>query len=526
MATPSYSTDLQDITLAESITNWSALGGGAAGLGAGLDFAMQGTNCVDKQVTAAEKGQIYNFGTTIPTGVVDRHFLVWVFLATPGLTNTLQNRGLGIVIGTGGATPAYTTFHVEGADTYGSAGRVGKCYPIQYKTSSNVTPPYRTLTNTPPSNPSFFGSTANITGAVKSANLGVDAIRYGSSLSLTDGDSSTPATITGASYVDNLRQNRWGILNSIGGVFELQGKLKIGQNTGSIPVPTYFESSNQTISIIDTPHTTSDFTQIIIDHPSTFFKITNLSFLSLGTNNPGQFLFKNNNTTGIIVNSSFSNFGITNLGTNVICTGNTWRSSESVTQSGALLNQCIFDNSKATSALISNNPQNITNCEFYSRGTGHAIEIVQSGSYIFNGNVFSNYSSVTGILGTEAIYNNSNGLVTLNVVDALSPSYRNGPGATTTVNNNVAVTLIGMKDDTEVRVYQAGTITEVDGIETATDGSPNNRSWAFSTTAGQSVDIIVFNTGYQYVRYNSYLVPGSATSLPISQFIDRVYTNP
>ena len=51
MAAGTYSTDLTDITLCEATTGFSALGGGGAGLGAGVDFAIQGTNAVDKQVS-------------------------------------------------------------------------------------------------------------------------------------------------------------------------------------------------------------------------------------------------------------------------------------------------------------------------------------------------------------------------------------------------------------------------------------------------------------------------------------------
>mgnify|MGYP001610859318 FL=1 len=523
MAAPSYTTDLQNITLAEDITNWSALGGGAAGIAAGPDLAMQGSNCIDKPVTAAEKGHIYNFGSTISTGVANRHFFVWGFLATPGLSNTLQNRGLGIVLGT--SATAYNTFHIEGSDTYGAAGRVGRCYPILYNTGANASFPYRTLTSTPGANPQYFGATTNITGTVKGSNLGIDAIRYGSSLCLVSGDSTTPATLTGAAFVNDVNQNRWGILTSVGGVLELQGKLLIGQNTGGSPIQTYFQDSNRTLSIVDTPHTSPNFTQIIIDHPSTFFKIQSITSFSLGTGNPGQLIFKNNTTTGQLLSSSFSNLGITNLGSGVSCTGCTWRSSQNIIQSGAVLDACIFDQSNAISAIISNNPQKITNCKFVSRGTGHGIQIIQSGTYQFDGNIFTSYATGSGSLGAEAVYNTSSGLVVLNVLNALSPSIRNDAFSSTIVNNNIPITLVGMKDNTEARVYLAGTQTEVDGIETVVDGSSNNRSWTFSTTAGQNVDIVAHHTGYQYLRINSYVIPSSATSLPVSQQIDRVYSN-
>jgi len=175
---------------------------------------------------------------------------------------------------------------------------------------------------------------------------------------------------------------------------------------------------------------------------------------------------------------------------------------------------------------LSNNLTKISNCSFTSRGTGHAIAINTPGTYDFDGNTFTNYASVTGNNGTEAIHNISNGVVNINVTNATSPSYRNSPGSTTNVTASVQVTLQGIKDNSEVRIYDAGTINEVAGIETATDGSPGNRTFAFSQEAGIDVDIVIHNTGYNYYRVDSYTIPSTTTSLPIDQKIDRVYTNP
>ena len=523
MALPVYTTNLVDITLAESLTNWSALGGGAAGIAIGPDFSMQGINCVDKPVTAAEKGQIFNYGSAITTGE-NTYFLTWVFLATPGLTASLQNRGLTIIAGT--STTAYIAFHVEGADTYGAAGRVGKCYPIKYNNTTSSIPPYRTLTSTPTGQPQYFGATCNITGTVKGSNLGVDAIRYGDGLYIISGDSTTPATITGAAYINDSINNRWGLLSKIGGGYELQGRLVIGQNTGLSAVQTYFSDSNLFVSLVNTPHTDSNFTKIIVDHSGTYFGLSNSSFLSLGTGNKGQLIFKNNLINSYLYNTSFTDFGTTNLGSGVTGQNCTWRRGGMITQSGAKIDQCLCEESYSQVALVSDNPQKISNTTFVSRGTGHAIEITKSGSYSFDGNIFTNYASVTGDLGTEAIYNTSSGSVTLNISNSTAPSYRNSIGSTTTMLAAVSVTLEGIKDNSEVRVYLNGTTTEIAGIETVTDGSPNDRTFTFSSEASTVVDIVVHHVDYEYFRIEGYTIPASTAFLPISQQADRVYENP
>jgi hypothetical protein len=146
------------------------------------------------------------------------------------------------------------------------------------------------------------------------------------------------------------------------------------------------------------------------------------------------------------------------------------------------------------------------------------VNLTASG--VGNGETHSLYSA------NAAFHNSSGGLVTLNVSDGDSPSVRNSAGSSTTVNATVAVTLTGLKDNTEVRVFSTGTTTELDGIEDATAGSPDNRSFTFSLAAGTGVDIRIINVQYQYLKLTNYIVPSSATSVPIQQIFDRQYENP
>lgn len=157
---------------------------------------------------------------------------------------------------------------------------------------------------------------------------------------------------------------------------------------------------------------------------------------------------------------------------------------------------------------------------------GHAIEITATGSYVFTGNQFSNYGSIGS---TDAAIYNTTGTdtVTINIGGGGStPTYRNSSGSTTVINNNVVVTLTGMFDNTEVRVFSAGTTTELAGIENATDGSVDNRSFSFSLGASVNTDIVVHNIDYEYIRLVDFLIPVSDSSVPIQQRFDRTYFNP
>ena len=122
-----------------------------------------------------------------------------------------------------------------------------------------------------------------------------------------------------------------------------------------------------------------------------------------------------------------------------------------------------------------------------------------------------------------AFHNSTGGSVTLNITGGTSPGVRNSGGSTTTVVNSVSVTLSGLKDDSEVRVYETGTTIEVAGIETATDGSPDDRSFTFSDSPGDQIDIVVLALKYKWLKLINVTVPNDNTTIPIQQIIDRNY---
>ena len=184
--------------------------------------------------------------------------------------------------------------------------------------------------------------------------------------------------------------------------------------------------------------------------------------------------------------------------------------------------------------MLSNNPSVITNSNFISGGSGHAVRCDTTGTYSWTGNTDSGY---TGTRGTNLVsssgstdamfYNNSGGLITLNVGGGgQAPSVRNGAGATTQVNANVNVIFDSLKDNSEVRIYTAGTKTELAGIEDATAGTPDNRNFTASLSAGASVDYVIHNFQpgdeiYQTIRVETFTWPSTDTTITVQQQLDR-----
>lgn len=518
MAAPSYTEDLTDISLMESTTGVSAYGGGASGLAVNPDSSMQGTNGIGKQITAADKGMYYDNGSGITLGTGE-HVFVWLFCTTPGLTDTIQNKGVSILVGTSGS--AYCQYHTDGNDTYGAVGRVGKCYPIDYSVrSTNGSSPYRTATGSPGANPQVFGGGLVTTSSVKGENLVVDAIRRGTGAYLTAGElisagdgSDNPCTFTGFRAQNDAVANRWAILTQVGAGFELQGRFVIGQNNSQTPTLCRFQASDTRIDIVDTIHAAADFTQIIVDHASTVCNLTNINITALGTTNRGRFIVNSANPTVNVTGGAWTGIGITTLRSNSTMNGLTWRQAGQITLNGATLTDCIIDRTFASSAVVASTLANITGCTFVSDGSSHAVELTSIGGGTMTwDNTLSGYetgasgSPVTPTsTGNEAIYVNvGSGTLTINVADGASiPSIRSA-GATVNV-------VAGLKTFTftispsftgyEWRIYTVTAVgslagaTEIAGEESA---SQDNQSYSYSYSGDQAIGVQIIAVDEDY----------------------------
>ena len=147
--------------------------------------------------------------------------------------------------------------------------------------------------------------------------------------------------------------------------------------------------------------------------------------------------------------------------------------------------------------------------------TGHGIKIIATGTYSLTGMTFNNFGADGS--NTAAIYNDSGGAVTINVFGGLAPTVRNGTGSSTTVAVLTTLTLTGLQANSEVRVFEAGTTTEVAGVE-------NSGTTFTANISASSVDIVIHNIAYEYQK-----IEGADTSenltLPIQQRFDRSYQN-
>ena len=453
MAAPVYATDLTDINLAESITGWSALGGGGAGLSAEPDFRIQGLTCVAKQIKAETKGQHYNNGATAQGA--DDHVYVWLYAATPGTTDLLTNGGLRVTVGTSGT--ARKEYYVAGNDTYFRGGWI--CYPIRY----SLTPD--NAVGTAGATPSFFGGVMQGTASVKSVNFGVDVIRYGSNVQITDGVGQ-PATFVGlAQHADDLSRS-WGLISEIGGGAQIQGKVLIG--TGAAQCE--FDESNVLILFPDNnpaavnQHTLAGHKEIIIDNALSDVTWDGITFLSLDSTDKGV-ITVNTSFQTVIVGCVFQNIATSNLHSSVVAINSSWILSDTVTANQATFTNCTWTTSTGASSVIVDDLNDISGCTFSSDGSNHAVELTSVGTGSMNwDSTLTNYvagttgsPASTSSTGNEAIFVNvATGTLTINVASgATVPSIRTAGATVNVVAGQVTFTITVKDIDTNAVVPDA-----------------------------------------------------------------------
>lgn len=97
--------------------------------------------------------------------------------------------------------------------------------------------------------------------------------------------------------------------------------------------------------------------------------------------------------------------------------------------------------------------------------------------------------------------------------------------ATIDIEPKISPTLqiTGLQVNSEVRVFEAGTTTEVAGQENIVSGS---FAWIFDPEETPSVDIAILSLGYQNLRLLNVALSLADISIPVQQQVDRQYLNP
>lgn len=520
----SYSTDLTTLTANETngmveptATGWTNLN---AFTSAETDYFIQGTACTSATMKVGVGGALTN-NTTFTMGTDDA-VLCWAYLWCPANLDTEAGDGVRQMIGTSTANFWWVT--QSGSDDWLYGG--WRCFamgnPAQITTNTQGSPS-GTL--------AYTGWAAEMLAVPGKGNpYGVDAVRVGRCQIKVTGSTgnfteieefnskNSTASRTGFTLLDS-GYHRLGLFQYQNGSYLWKGKLLFGE-TGVTACT--FVDSNKTILVENTKHVTANFNLMEIQHTSSDFQLNGITIQALGTVSRGRFL-QTDNCNVDLTGCTFVDMDTFVFKSGATSDGCVFRRCGQITQGGSTFTNNLVINSHAATSLLCDNPAAVTNSDFVSDGTNHALELTTAcagNTYSLTNLTYTGYTAASS--GNEAIYNNSGGHVTLNVSGGNTPTIRNGSGASTTVNATVSVTwqanvsLVGA----EVRVYDLDGAGGTDyGTELAGTESCSTSTYTYGGSNGNVILLQVMKAGYvEFVQ--QFTVPASAQTFDITLKLD------
>lgn len=507
MAVTSLLTSMESFDGAPTFVSNATRYGGGSGATTNNDIVRQGTQSAGRRADNTATG---GFGVTVTStdlSADNQHVKAWFFV-----TQWSQLNSVSLVIASGSA---------------GTAGDLHTLPTAEFPVNGGFIPFWvdvsRTADSGGPATESAIieiGVQVNIGDVGGNAqNIILDQIHYGTS----------GLRWTGASGdIDEFRTyettNDIGVLVSQNGVDFVYARLEIGSATS-----TTFTDSGFTVIFPNQLLVSSTFMGLTFDlqHASTAVTLSNGTIQSsnvAGATNRPDFIVTG--TSGALTLNTVSLLGMRTVDLTSGCTINGGIiETLNLTQNGATIGAgvTIRPNTASGVAMLDDaNFTELTDATFVQAGSGHAILIGTAGTYTLDTLFFFGF----GADGTNsaAIYNNSGGLVTLNITGGGdSPTVRNGAGASTTINNSVLLTidapvsLVGA----EIRIYDldnspAGSFgTELSGTE-----SNGTATYAYTGTAGNLIHIQIMLSGY--VEFNrAFTMPTAAQTYTAQLVVDN-----
>lgn len=539
--TISVTTDLADMHLCESTTDMGSSGWTTA-MSANDDPWIQQSNCLYGRLSAtgAWSGALIA-SRDFSTG--SEHFFLWVKNTTWPSTASKANGGVRIWCGSD-ATVALTgtlpnrgptnsrQWYVDGGDTVSTAGWI--CYVVSPRVAASLSlgsPAMNAIVR--------VGAGAYVTGTVstKTLNFFLDAFRRGTGLTQTGRAGTTPATFANILATAMSASNAWGVITEEAGILFGAGRMNVGAS-GQSEI-TELKDTGRVLVWKNFP-VDPDLYGFTITGSASYASLLTLGNYSSGVVSGGCVVkgagdpagsthavwsvncgsyggFKAHGCTlselkGMALSSTseLRNTAITNSG--------------NVEANGATIFNCTFSNLKTTApisgdaALVLDSAaesDTVTKCTF--TGNLAAIKITAPGTYTFDGHQFSG--------NTVDVWNTSSGLVHIDAINGCNVTiYTNSGGGSVEIDNPKTLTLTNIKSGSEVRIYAHGTINELAGEESNSTGT---FAYNYAYSAGIYVDIVVHHvSGYLYWRLDNYLLAATSMSLPVSQIIERNYSNP
>ena len=538
MVAPSYITDLTtsatgDINVDTGTWDESSDAGWDTG-GAMVDdqnLYYNNTECVSAQMTKDSNGTgatgpatimyVHGSSFTIPA---DGAALIHHLWAAPPALNTIANGGIKILLGNG--LGVFNAYNISGSDFIPAPKGGWANYAINPAavTADDVvggggTSPYTTVGM-------GVGALQQARGNPNACN----AVRHGRCEAIfTGGEVANYATFTGFSVQDAVSTNKWSLLDPVEGGIKWQGLMSIG-TAGTV---VDFRDANVNVNIANTIAVSAAFNRIEVNNAGSNVEWTAIQVSALGTVSKGQFEVIDNATVAK-TNCSFTDMDTFIYLSNTTLTNTTFRRCSTITQGGATISGCTFDESSNAINLISTDStfNLVTGNTFNSNGTGHAVNLgtVTATTTVSWNNTDTGYAGTNGATGNETILVSvdSGQTLTINVAGGTTPTYYNTGLGTVTVIAGATLTINNLVANTEIRIHRSSDGAALDGIEDAITADPDNAGrfkFDYAYTVNQAIYIQVINLQYEILKVN-YTLDGTDQKLQVSQRYDRNYDNP
>jgi hypothetical protein len=372
-------------------------------------------------------------------------------------------------------------------------------------------------------NPAQLSNVTQVGGAINSSvaimgnfnNIQLDQFTIGLGVRADAGTVGVPNTFETVRVQDE-DTSFWGWWSSSVGSVVGKGKLFIGPATGT--AVSVFNASAFKV-VFANERVSSTFYEINTRGANTdvTWNLGNIS-ASLASAARWGLTIQSDTKTFSDTNGVWSGAGAIVLNATSTLTGTTLVDCTSLALTGALLSSCSILNANTATGvgfITAANPARIQNCRF-TFSVGHAITLTTPGTYTFTGNEFANYGA--DATNSAAIYNNSGGAITLNIVGGGdTPTIRNGAGASTTVNNAVTLELTGLIAGS--RVYVRNTTDAVDLYNEIEATTTFSKSLNF--TGIKSLLVRVRNASGA-TKYKPFETTGTLTSTGFSAVVNQI----
>lgn len=437
----------------EGALTLSSVGGGA-GAAANTDIFIQNTQSAGRrQSNVTLNGFLLDDGAGNDLSAADVHVGCWIWV-----THFASLTALRVRIGT--STANYDEHIVPLTEYPGTGGWIRVWLDI------SRTPDATGGTALNEAAAQFFGPIVSLpTVGGNAANVILDAIDHTTTGLLLTGTSGLWSDFTTA---DSSSTNKYGVVLERSGILYCQARLTLGSASSLV-----FNDSNFSIVFPQQNIVASNFMGISVDlqHAS-----TNIDWSGGVVSSPGavkgDLIVSGTSGTFDVNGCTFNGLRAMTLTSKVTVNDSTIVATGLITQSSAVFDGCVFTSLTNASGMLSNDPELISNSTFTSDGTGHAMELTTAGTYDLTNVVFASYGSD----GTTdaAVYNNSGGAITLNILGGTSPTVRNGAGASTTLVVNPVTMTVTVKD--------IQTQTAISGARVLVTASDNTGPMPFDET--------------------------------------------